>query len=102
MAMEFRFLLPFCVKLFDWNCFKYFTEFIKRKLDIGWNEKWGLEKLVYKDPKTKIRRDHKYAVQPPSVFATKVHMSENIVGKTTHKIEGRIMYYHYHGTISKR
>ncbi|KAM7507499.1 hypothetical protein LguiA_017952 [Lonicera macranthoides] len=64
--------------------------------------KWGLEKLVYKDPKTEIRRDHKYAVQPPSVFATKVHMSENIVGKTTHKIEGRIMYYHYHGTISKR
>ncbi|KAM7461555.1 hypothetical protein LguiA_029676 [Lonicera macranthoides] len=64
--------------------------------------KWGLEKLVYKDSKTEIRKDHKYAVQPPSVFATEVHMSKNTVGKTTHKTEGRIMYYHYHGAISKR
>lgn len=64
--------------------------------------KWGFEKLVYKYSKTEIRRDHKYGVQPPSVFATEVHMSENTVGKTTHKTEGWIMYYHYHGTISKR
>ncbi|KAM7484450.1 hypothetical protein LguiA_000459 [Lonicera macranthoides] len=64
--------------------------------------KWGFEKLVYKYSKTEIRRDHKYGVQPPSIFATEVHMSENTVGKTTHKTEGRIMYYHYHGTISKR
>ncbi|KAM7505712.1 hypothetical protein LguiB_004616 [Lonicera macranthoides] len=64
--------------------------------------KWGFEKLVYKDSKTGIRRDRKYAVQPRNVFATGVHMSENTVGKTTHKTEGRIMYYHYHGTISER
>lgn len=29
-------------------------------------------------------------------------MSQNMVGKTTHKTEGKIMYYHYHGTISER
>ncbi|KAK2997511.1 hypothetical protein RJ639_025980 [Escallonia herrerae] len=64
--------------------------------------KWGFEKLVYKDSKRGIRRDRKYAVQPRSVFATGVHMSQNAAGKTTHKTEGRIMYYHYHGTISER
>ncbi|KAM7498265.1 hypothetical protein LguiA_022679 [Lonicera macranthoides] len=64
--------------------------------------KWGFEKLVYKDSKTEIRRDHKYAVKPPNIFAAEVPMSENTVGKTTHKTEGQIMYYHYHGTISKR
>lgn len=41
-------------------------------------------------------------VKPRNVFATGVHMSQNMVGKTTHKTEGRIMYYHYHGTISER
>lgn len=64
--------------------------------------KWGFEKLVYKDSKRGIRRDRKYAVQPRNVIATGVHMSQNTVGKTTHKTEGRIMYYHYHGTISER
>ena len=64
--------------------------------------KWGFEKLVYRDVKTGIRRDRKYAVQPRNVFATGVHMSQNIAGKTTHKTEGRIKYYHYHGTISDR
>lgn len=29
-------------------------------------------------------------------------MSQNMVGKTTHNTEGRIMYYHYHGTVSER
>nr|GLL27382.1 galactan beta-1,4-galactosyltransferase GALS3-like [Ipomoea trifida] len=29
-------------------------------------------------------------------------MSQNTVGKTTHKTEGRIMYFHYHGTIAER
>lgn len=29
-------------------------------------------------------------------------MSQNFVGKTTHNTEGRLMYYHYHGTISER
>ncbi|XP_071731207.1 galactan beta-1,4-galactosyltransferase GALS3-like [Rutidosis leptorrhynchoides] len=64
--------------------------------------KWGIEKLVYRDIIKGIRRDRKYAVQPRNVFATGVHMSENTIGKTTHKTEGKIMYYHYHGTISER
>lgn len=63
--------------------------------------KWGFEKLVYKDVKRGIRRDRKYAVQPRSVIATGVHMSQNTVGKTTHKTEGRIKYFHYHGTIAE-
>ncbi|PWA48981.1 hypothetical protein CTI12_AA486230 [Artemisia annua] len=64
--------------------------------------KWGLEKLVYRDIKRGIRRDRKYAIQPRNVFATGVHLSENLKGKTIHKTEGKIMYYHYHGTISER
>lgn len=64
--------------------------------------KWGFEKLVYRDVKRGIRRDRKYAVQPRNVYATGVHMSQNLVGKTTHKTEGRIKYYHYHGTIAAR
>ncbi|XP_019160382.1 PREDICTED: galactan beta-1,4-galactosyltransferase GALS3-like [Ipomoea nil] len=66
------------------------------------HRKWGFEKLVFKDSKTGIRRDRKYAVQPRNVAATGVHMSENAAGNTTHKTEGRIMYYHYHGTIAQR
>ncbi|KAL6992152.1 hypothetical protein U1Q18_010259 [Sarracenia purpurea var. burkii] len=64
--------------------------------------KWGFEKLVYKDVKRGVRRDRKYAVQPRNVFATGVHMSQNTAGKTTHKTEGRIKYFHYHGTIAER
>ncbi|KAK7303826.1 hypothetical protein RJT34_14743 [Clitoria ternatea] len=64
--------------------------------------RWGFEKLVYKDSKKGIRRDRKYAVQPRSLFATGVHMSQNLAGKTTHKTEGKIMYYHYHGTIAEK
>ncbi|KAA8537157.1 hypothetical protein F0562_029617 [Nyssa sinensis] len=64
--------------------------------------KWGFEKLVFKDVKRGIRRDRKYAVQPRNVFATGVHMSQNTAGKTTHKTEGRIKYFHYHGTIAER
>lgn len=64
--------------------------------------KWGFEKLVYKDVKKGIRRDRKYAVQPRNVIANGVHMSQNTVGKTTHKTEGRIKYFHYHGTIAER
>ncbi|KAF4359818.1 hypothetical protein G4B88_020339 [Cannabis sativa] len=64
--------------------------------------KWGFEKLVYKDVRKGIRRDRKYAVQPRNLYATGVHMSQNLAGKTTHKTEGRIMYYHYHGTIANR
>ncbi|XP_015867203.1 galactan beta-1,4-galactosyltransferase GALS3 [Ziziphus jujuba] len=64
--------------------------------------RWGFEKLVYRDVKKGIRRDRKYAVQPRAVYATGVHMSQNIGGKTTHKTEGRIKYFHYHGTIAVR
>jgi len=73
--------------------------------DMVWyelNRKWGFEKLVYRDSITGIRRDRKYAVQPRSLYATGVHMSQDLSGKTTHKTEGRIMYFHYHGTISQR
>jgi hypothetical protein len=63
--------------------------------------KWGFEKLVFKDIKRGVRRDRKYAVQPRNVFATGVHMSQNFAGKTTHNTEGRIKYYHYHGTVSE-
>ncbi|KAJ8549852.1 hypothetical protein K7X08_033559 [Anisodus acutangulus] len=64
--------------------------------------KWGFEKLVYKDVKRGIWRDRKYAVQARNVIANGVHMSQNTVGKTTHKTEGRIKYFHYHGTIAER
>ncbi|KAL3616629.1 hypothetical protein CASFOL_039023 [Castilleja foliolosa] len=64
--------------------------------------KWGFEKLVYKDVKGRVRRDRKYAVQPRNVFATGVHMSQNLIGKSTYKTEGRIKYFHYHGTIAER
>ncbi|KAM3694158.1 hypothetical protein ACB098_07G036300 [Castanea mollissima] len=64
--------------------------------------RWGFEKLVYRDVKKGIRRDRKYAVQPRNVYGTGVHMSQNLAGKTTHKTEGRIKYFHYHGTIAVR
>ncbi|KAF5742395.1 hypothetical protein HS088_TW09G00443 [Tripterygium wilfordii] len=66
------------------------------------HRKWGFEKLVYRDVKRGIRRDRKYAVQPRSVFATGVHMSQNVDGRTAHRIESKIKYYHYHGTIAQR
>ncbi|KAI6704840.1 hypothetical protein NL676_007802 [Syzygium grande] len=64
--------------------------------------KWGFEKLVYRDVKRGIRRDRKYALQPRSVYATGVHMSQNLKGRTNHKTERRIKYFHYHGTIAER
>ncbi|KAL5732063.1 hypothetical protein ACHQM5_004722 [Ranunculus cassubicifolius] len=63
---------------------------------------WGFEKLVYRDVKRGIRRDRKYAIQPRNVVATGVHMSQNVIGRTQHKLDGRIKYFHYHGTISER
>lgn len=57
---------------------------------------------MYKDVKRGTRRDRKYAVQPRNVFATGVHMSQNMVGKTAHNTYGRISYFHYHGTIAQR
>ncbi|CAH2078458.1 unnamed protein product [Thlaspi arvense] len=64
--------------------------------------KWGFEKLAYRDVKKVPRRDRKYAVQPSNVFATGVHMSQNLQGKTYHKAESKIRYFHYHGSISQR
>uniref|UniRef100_A0A1J3F1F4 Glycosyltransferase family 92 protein n=1 Tax=Noccaea caerulescens TaxID=107243 RepID=A0A1J3F1F4_NOCCA len=64
--------------------------------------KWGFEKLAYRDVKKVARRDRKYAVQPRNVYATGVHMSQNLQGKTYHKAEGKIRYFHYHGSISQR
>ncbi|WOK91840.1 galactan beta-1,4-galactosyltransferase GALS3-like [Canna indica] len=63
---------------------------------------WGIEKLVYRDVKRGVRRDRKYAIQPRNAFATGVHMSQNVAGRSLHKTEGRIRYFHYHGTIADR
>lgn len=63
---------------------------------------WGFEKMAYRDVKKVPRRDRKYAVQPSNVFATGVHMSQNLQGKTYHKAESKIRYFHYHGSISQR
>ncbi|XP_057537687.1 galactan beta-1,4-galactosyltransferase GALS1 [Amaranthus tricolor] len=64
-----------------------------------YSRQWGFEKLLFRDWRTKIRRDRKYAIQARNAFATGVHMSENIVGKTLHHTESKIRYYHYHNTI---
>ncbi|GAB4829485.1 Galactan beta-1,4-galactosyltransferase gals1 [Ancistrocladus abbreviatus] len=61
---------------------------------------WGFEKLLFRDSRTKIRRDRKYAIQAKNAYATGVHMSENVIGKTLHKTETKIRYYHYHNSIS--
>ncbi|XP_059636487.1 galactan beta-1,4-galactosyltransferase GALS1 [Cornus florida] len=61
---------------------------------------WGFEKLLFRDSRTKIRRDRKYAIQAKNAFATGVHMSENVVGGTLHKTETKIRYYHYHNSIT--
>lgn len=61
---------------------------------------WGFEKLVFRESRTGIRRDRKYAIQAKNAYATGVHMSENVIGKTLHKTESKIRYYHYHNSIS--
>ncbi|KAJ4734104.1 hypothetical protein LUZ62_023303 [Rhynchospora pubera] len=61
---------------------------------------WGFEKLVYRDSITGIRRDRKYAIQAQNAYATGIHMSENVIGNTTHKTEHLIRYYHYHNSIN--
>lgn len=61
---------------------------------------WGFEKLLFRESRTGIRRDRKYAIQAKNAFATGVHMSENVIGKTLHKTETKIRYYHYHNTIT--
>uniref|UniRef100_A0A1J3G5V7 Glycosyltransferase family 92 protein n=1 Tax=Noccaea caerulescens TaxID=107243 RepID=A0A1J3G5V7_NOCCA len=64
-------------------------------------KQWGFEKLLFKESRTNIRRDRKYAIQAKNAFATGVHMSENVLGKTLHKTETKIRYYHYHNTITE-
>lgn len=64
------------------------------------NRQWGFEKLLFKDSRTRIRRDRKYAIQARNAYATGVHMSENVAGGTLHKTEARIRYYHYHNSIT--
>ncbi|TYI03645.1 hypothetical protein ES332_A11G354400v1 [Gossypium tomentosum] len=66
-----------------------------------YSRQWGFEKLLFRESRTKIRRDRKYAIQAKNAFATGVHMSENIVGKSLHKTETKIHYYHYHNTITQ-
>lgn len=66
----------------------------------NYSRQWGFEKLLFRDSRTRIRRDRKYAIQPRSAYATGVHMSENVVGrKAFHKTEKKIRYYHYHNSI---
>ncbi|XP_051139847.1 galactan beta-1,4-galactosyltransferase GALS1 [Andrographis paniculata] len=64
------------------------------------SREWGFEKLLFRDSRTRIRRDRKYAIQARNAFATGVHMSENVVGRTLHQTETKIRYYHYHNTIT--
>lgn len=61
---------------------------------------WGFEKLLFRDSRTRIRRDRKYAIQARNAFATGVHMSENVIGGALHHTEAKIRYYHYHNTIT--
>lgn len=60
---------------------------------------WGFEKLLFRESRTGIRRDRKYAIQAKNAYATGVHMSENVIGKTLHQTETKIRYYHYHNSI---
>uniref|UniRef100_A0A7N1A0R8 Glycosyltransferase family 92 protein n=1 Tax=Kalanchoe fedtschenkoi TaxID=63787 RepID=A0A7N1A0R8_KALFE len=64
------------------------------------SREWGFEKLVFREARTGIRRDRKYAIQAKYAYSTGVHMSENVTGKTTHDTEWMIRYFHYHNTIT--
>ncbi|KAL3845933.1 hypothetical protein ACJIZ3_003336 [Penstemon smallii] len=66
----------------------------------NYSRQWGFEKLIFRDSRTKIRRDRKYAIQAKNAYATGVHMSENVIGGTLHDTETKIRYYHYHNTIT--
>ncbi|KAL6183923.1 hypothetical protein ACLB2K_045333 [Fragaria x ananassa] len=65
-----------------------------------YSRQWGFEKLLFRDSRTGLRRDRKYAIQAKQAYATGVHMSENVAGKTLHKTEDKIRYYHYHNSIT--
>lgn len=66
----------------------------------NYSREWGFEKLVFRNSITKVRRDRKYAIQARNVYSAGVHMSQNLYGRTTHKTEGLIRYYHYHDSIN--
>ncbi|OVA12747.1 protein of unknown function DUF23 [Macleaya cordata] len=68
--------------------------------DQDYSRQWGFEKLVFRDSRTGIERDRKYAIQAKNAFSTGVHISDNVTGKTLHKTEMKIRYYHYHGSIT--
>ncbi|KQK18454.1 galactan beta-1,4-galactosyltransferase GALS1 [Brachypodium distachyon] len=65
-----------------------------------YSRKWGFEKLVFRNSITGVRRDRKYAVQARNAYSAGVHMSQNVYGRTTHRTESLIRYYHYHNTIN--
>ncbi|KAF2310825.1 hypothetical protein GH714_017463 [Hevea brasiliensis] len=65
-----------------------------------YSREWGFEKLLFRESREGIRRDRKYAIQAKNAYATGVHMSENVIGKTLHKTETKIRYYHYHNSIT--
>ncbi|RCV08041.1 hypothetical protein SETIT_1G294300v2 [Setaria italica] len=66
----------------------------------NYSREWGFEKLVFRNSITKVRRDRKYAIQARNAYSTGVHMSQNVRGRTTHKTESLIRYYHYHNSIN--
>ncbi|KAK4484018.1 hypothetical protein RD792_011231 [Penstemon davidsonii] len=66
----------------------------------NYSRQWGFEKLVFRDSRTRIRRDRKYAIQAKNAYATGVHMSENVIWGTLHRTSPKIRYYHYHNTIT--
>ncbi|KAF7080027.1 hypothetical protein CFC21_084177 [Triticum aestivum] len=65
-----------------------------------YSREWGFEKFVFRNSITRVRRDRKYAIQARNAYATGVHMSQNIYGRSTHKTEALIRYYHYHNSIN--
>ncbi|KAL9689109.1 hypothetical protein QQ045_033541 [Rhodiola kirilowii] len=69
-------------------------------LNQSYSNEWGFEKLVFREARTGIRRDRKYAIQAKYAYSTGVHMSENVTGNTTHNTEWMIRYFHYHNTIT--
>ncbi|TVU11384.1 hypothetical protein EJB05_44969, partial [Eragrostis curvula] len=65
-----------------------------------YSRQWGFEKLVFRNSITGVRRDRKYAIRARNAYSTGVHMSQNVIGRTTHKTESLIRYYHYHNSIN--
>ncbi|KAJ4793957.1 hypothetical protein LUZ62_045203 [Rhynchospora pubera] len=66
----------------------------------NYSREWGFEKLLFRNSITGIRRDRKYAIQARYAYSAGVHMSQNVFGRTTHKTESLIRYYHYHNSIN--